>query len=148
MRKVRLVFKKSFERLAGFLTDNGLRPFPIRGSFKGYDRKSLAADTRSGLNVALLTFPQGMAYAAIAELPIQYGIVSGAVASVIAPFFAGSRHTILGPTNATAFMVFSAMAAFSEPEKLRLLPLVVLLIGALIIFAESSAVGSFIYTLF
>ncbi|MCB1065774.1 MAG: SulP family inorganic anion transporter [Verrucomicrobiae bacterium] len=134
MRKVRLVFKKSFERLAGFLTDNGLRPFPIRGSFKGYDRKSLAADTRSGLNVALLTFPQGMAYAAIAELPIQYGIVSGAVASVIAPFFAGSRHTILGPTNATAFMVFSAMAAFSEPEKLRLLPLVVLLIGLMLAF--------------
>ncbi len=133
MRKARLLLKRSFQRVAGFLMENGLRPLPIRGSFSGYGGLDFRADLRSGLNVALLAFPQGMAYAAIAELPIQYGIVSGAIAAMVAPLFAGSRHTILGPTNATAFMVFSSLAMYADPERLRLLPLVVLVIGILLV---------------
>lgn len=133
MRKTRLLVRKSLERCRGFFAENGLRLLPIRGSFTGYQPRSLRSDLRSGLNVALLGFPQGMAYAAIAELPIQYGIISGAVASIVAPLFAGSRHTILGPTNATAFMVFSSLAIFAEAERLRLLPLIVLLVGIMLI---------------
>ncbi|MCB1231286.1 MAG: SulP family inorganic anion transporter [Verrucomicrobiae bacterium] len=133
MRKTRLLIGKTFERAAKFLAENELRPFPIKDGFRGYDGKSFHADLRAGINVALLGFPQGMAYAAIAELPIQYGIVSAAIAAIVAPLFAGSRHTILGPTNATAFMVFSSMAMFSDPERLRLMPMIVLLIGLLLV---------------
>ncbi len=144
MRRTRLLIKKSFERVTNFLMDNGLQPFPIRDGFHGYNGRSLRADLKSGINVALLAFPQGMAYAAIAELPIQYGIVSGAVAALVAPIFAGSRHTILGPTNATAFMVFSSLAMFSDPERLRLLPLIVLMIGILLIIGALLRVADLI----
>jgi SulP family sulfate permease len=81
--------------------------------------------------VALLAIPQGIAYAAIAELPISFGIICSAVASIVAPLFAGSRHTILGPTNATAFMLFSFFAAEQAlaPREVELIPLLVLMIG-------------------
>lgn len=134
MRRTRLLVRKSLERFREFFADNGLRLLPIQGSFNGYEGRALRSDLKAGLNVALLGFPQGMAYAAIAELPIQYGIISGAVAAVVAPLFAGSRHTILGPTNATAFMVFSSLAVFAEAERLRLLPLVVIVVGIMLVF--------------
>jgi len=118
--------------IRGFFTDNPLDPLPIRDCFRGCNRETLGADLRAGLNVALLALPQGMAYASIAELPIVYGIACSAVAALVAPFFAGSRHTILGPTNATSFMVFSFFATgvvASRAEVLALMPLLCLMTG-------------------
>lgn len=90
---------------------------------------------KSGLNVALLAFPQGMAYALVAGLPIFYGITCSIVASIIAPLVSSSRHTILGPTNATAFMIFSFFVSYPELAaiKITLMPLVVMLAGLLLI---------------
>ena len=132
MRKFRWLLRRFRHGVSTFVRENQIDFFPIRRGFAGYNGKSLRSDATSGLNVALLAFPQGMAYAVIAELPIQYGIVSGAVAAIIAPLFAGSRHTILGPTNATAFMLFASMAAFSAADRLFYLPLLVLMIGVLL----------------
>ncbi len=117
----------------GFLRENAIDPLPIRRGFRGYRPANLRADAGAGLNVALLSFPQGMAYAAIADLPIQYGVVSSAVAAIVAPLFAGSRHTILGPTNATAFLLFAQFAAFSAPDRLLYLPMLVLFTGLLLV---------------
>jgi SulP family sulfate permease len=56
--------------------------------------------------------------------------VSAAVAAMIAPFFASSRYNVLGPTNATAFMLFSFFAVNPAmhcriPELLPLLVFIV-----------------------
>lgn len=126
------------------MSENAIDPLPIRHSFRDYKLSDLRADAGAGLNVALLAFPQGMAYAAIADLPIKYGIVSGAVAAVIAPLFAGSRHTILGPTNATAFMLFASLASFTAPERLFYLPLLVLFIGALLTIGALFRIGELV----
>ena len=68
-----------------------------------------------------------MAYATIAGLPIVNGILCSAIAALISPFFASSRHTILGPTNATSFMLFSSLAAGTlGPEGV---PFLILLVG-------------------
>ena len=84
--------------------------------------------------MALLAIPQGLAYAVIADVPIYYGVTCGAVAAVVAALFSGSRHTILGPTNATAFMLFSFFAVFPDPEyKVAILPLLVFFVGILLI---------------
>ena len=111
-----------------------LDPLPIRGPLGRYNTGKFRHDIRAALNVALLALPQGMAYAAIAELPIVYGIACSAVAATVAPFFSGSRHTILGPTNATAFMIFSFFLipgiATSQEEIVRLMPLLCLMVGA------------------
>lgn len=131
-RRARWLLRRLLLQMKQFVGDNSIEFFPIRRGFRGYNGSSLRSDTASGINVALLAFPQGMAYAVIADLPIQYGIVSGAVAAIIAPIFAGSRHTILGPTNATAFMLFASFATFSAPDRLFYLPLLVLMIGLLL----------------
>jgi len=131
-RRVRWWWKRLGAGIGEFLAGNSIDPLPIRSSFRGYRGADLRADAGAGLNVALLAFPQGMAYAVIADLPIQYGIISGAVASIVAPLFAGSRHTILGPTNATAFMLFSSFAALSMADRIFYLPLLVLFVGVLL----------------
>ena len=89
-------------------------------------------DFRAGLNVALLAFPQGMAYALIAGLPIQYGIYGSAIAAMVAPIFARTPFITMGPTNATSVMLFSAFASLGimGADKLELVPLLILLVGA------------------
>ena len=123
-------FQSLFRDVRGYFVENALDPFPIRGVIRRYDRSKCRADLRAGVNVALLALPQGMAYAAIAELPIIYGIACSAVAALVAPLFSGSRHTILGPTNATSLMIFSFFAASTlGPLKLALMPLLCLMAG-------------------
>jgi SulP family sulfate permease len=120
------------------MAENSLDPLPIRGPLKRYNGEKFRADARAATNVALLALPQGMAYAAIAELPIIYGIACSAVAAIIAPIFSGSRHTILGPTNATAFMIFSFITigelGSTREQAIHLMPLLCLMVGLFCIF--------------
>ncbi len=107
MRIRGLLRKMSDEGMDAHDDSGRLRLFPWLGSLRGYGREPLGKDARAAVNVTLLALPQAMAYAAIAGLPIIYGLMCAAVAAVVAPFFSASRHTIIGPTNATAFMLFS-----------------------------------------
>lgn len=94
----------------------------------------LLRDARSGLNVALLAFPQGMAYALVAGLPIHYGITCSIVAAIVAPIFSYSRYPILGPTNATAFMIFSYFLIYSDSSQVvSLMPLLVLMVALILL---------------
>ena len=95
---------------------------------------NLLRDARSGLNVALLAFPQGMAYALVAGLPIHYGITCSIVAAIVAPVFSYSRYPILGPTNATAFMIFSYFLIYSDSSQIvSLMPLLVLMVALILL---------------
>ncbi|QSR85241.1 SulP family inorganic anion transporter [Methylacidimicrobium sp. B4] len=103
---------------------------PLRATFRSYSGAKLRADLSAALNVALLSFPQGMAYALIAGLPIQFGIYACAVSSVIGPLFQSSRYVVLGPTNATAVLVFSSYLSMEgKIDKLHSLSFLLLLIG-------------------
>lgn len=102
------------------------------------------ADLKAGLNGALLAFPQGLAYALIAGLPIVYGVTCTAIAAVIAPFFSSSRYTILGPTNATALLIPSFFAAYSGGFSLQWMPLIVLMAGLFLIVGSLLRVADLI----
>ena len=132
-RRSRHFFRSFWKELRTFFAGQRIDPLPIRHGWKGYGGSGMLADARSGLNVALLAFPQGMAYAVIADLPIQYGIVAGAIAAIVAPLVCGSRHTILGPTNATAFMLFSYFSAYPHADKLGVMPLLVVMVGIMLV---------------
>ena len=125
-------------RLGEFFRGGKLDPLPILDTLRRYTREKFRADGKAALNVSLLDIPQGIAYAAIAELPIVFGIACSATASIIAPLFAGSRHTILGPTNATAFMLFGFFAV--EPalaaRETQLVPLLVMMVGLFCLFGS------------
>lgn len=114
---------------------NSLDLFPLKKSLAGYQASYLGGDLRAGLNVALLAFPQGMAYALIAGLPIQYGIYGSAIAAMVAPIFARSHFITLGPTNATSVMLLSAFASLGivGGAKLALVPLLILMVGLFIV---------------
>jgi sulfate permease, SulP family len=121
-------------------------PIPFHSAIRGLRRQCLAGDLNAALNVALLAFPQGMAYALIAGLPLQYGIFGSAVASIVGTAFARSHFVALGPTNATSVLLLSAFAAFQigPEEKLVVLPLIVLLSGLFLIIGSLGRVASLI----
>ena len=123
--------------------------FPLRKSLAGYQRDfkgHLSGDTRAGVNVALLAFPQGMAYALIAGLPIEYGIYGSAVAAMVAPIFAKSHYITLGPTNATSVMLLSAFASLgiAGPQMLSLVPLLILMVGLFVVIGAYFKVANFV----
>lgn len=125
---------------------NTLDLFPLPRSLASYRTGMISGDLRAGLNVALLAFPQGMAYALIAGLPIQYGIYGSAIAGMVAPIFAKTKYITMGPTNATSVMLLSAFAGLGiiGEEKLELVPLMILLVGFFILLGAYFKVANFI----
>jgi len=132
-RRVKRASRDAVRGLRRVLAGRRLDPAPYRREMRGYSGDKLQHDSRAGLNVALLAMPQGMAYALVAGLPIHFGITCSVVAALIAPFFAGSRYLILGPTNATAFMVFSYFAVSQEATDMAIMPLLVMMVGIIMI---------------
>ena len=115
----------------GFLAGERVHLAPFAKDLARYSLLKFRADAWAAANVTVLALAQGIAFAAIAGLPVVYGIISTAVAAFVAPLFAGSRHTILGPTNATAFMLFSFFSV--NPALIgrwsELIPLLVIMVG-------------------
>ncbi|MEO0018756.1 MAG: hypothetical protein RLZZ522_2039 [Verrucomicrobiota bacterium] len=104
---------------------------PFTAALKTYTLSKLGRDLRAAANVTMLALPQSIAFATIAGLPIIFGILCAALAAMVAPLFAGSRHTIMGPTNATAFMLFSFFAVnpLLAGRAVELVPLLGLMVG-------------------
>lgn len=135
--------KSSFKAARSY---NTLDFFPLRRSLAGYRPDLFPGDLRAGLNVALLAFPQGMAYALIAGLPIEYGIYGSAIAAMVAPIFAKTKYITLGPTNATSVMLLSAFASLEivGEAKIELVPLLILLVGFFILLGAYFKVANII----
>ena len=116
---------------------------------KGYKLEFSGDDFRAGLNVALLAIPQGMAYALVAGLPIQHGILGSAIAALMGSLWGGGKFITLGPTNATAVLLFGAFAGagliqsngLTSTEGLMLLPLIMLCSGVFLILAAISRIS-------
>lgn len=121
-------------------------PIPFHACISGFRVKHFGGDLSAAVNVALLAFPQGMAYALIAGIPLHYGIFGSAVASILGAVFARSHYITLGPTNATAVLLLSAFAALqiSEDQKVHLLPLIVLLSGFFLVVGALARVNTLI----
>lgn len=124
-------FSKVSRRIRDFFAAERVLFLPFVRDARLYDLSKFRHDARAAANVTVLAIAQGIAFAAIAGLPVVYGIISTGVAALIAPLFAGSRHTILGPTNATALMVFSFFSV--NPALVgrwdELIPLLVMMVG-------------------
>ena len=101
-------------------------------------------DFKAGVNVALLAIPQGMAYALVAGLPIHYGLLGSAMAALMGGLFGGGRFITLGPTNATAVLLFGAFAGagligqngLANGSALMILPLILLTSGLFLVVAS------------
>jgi SulP family sulfate permease len=134
MKALRSIIRAGRDVRDHFATEH-VALFPCAESWRKYSWGKLRHDFRASLNVTLLAVSQAIAFAAIAGLPVVYGVLCTAVAALVAPLFSSSRHTIIGPTNATAFMLFSFFSVnpgiagrWSE-----LVPLLVLMVGLIAI---------------
>lgn len=139
--------------LAGSPTNKpSLRPrerlqlFPLRGWLARYDGRQLRADAQAGLNVALLDFPQGLAYAMIAGLPFQMGIYASAMAAILGACLASSRHLMLGPTNAIAVLCVSAMMSlrYDQEASVAAMPALLVLTGLFLLIGAVLRVAAII----
>ena len=123
------------KKLGGFVRASGLQPFPLGKTLRNYSWRKARSDGKAAVNVALLDFPQGMAYALIAGLPVQMGIFTSALSSITGPFLASSRFVMLGPTNATAVMLLSAFLTlgYSPEQAVLAMPILLIMIGSFMI---------------
>ena len=117
---------------------------PISNILNKYSFNFLIHDFKAALNVALLAIPQGMAYALVSGLPIQYGLLGSAVSAIIGSLFSNSKFITLGPTNATAVLLFGVFASIgiinqdgmAESSAIFLLPWIIILSGIFLIVAS------------
>ncbi len=78
---------------------------PLKNDLKGYSISSLKGDLIAGLAVALVSIPQGMAYALVAGLPLSCGLFAAIFATIIGALSGSSRSLVVGPNNAIAILV-------------------------------------------
>lgn len=91
---------------------------PAIGALRTYSWKSLRADVLAGLTVAAVAVPQAMAYAMIAGLPVEHGLYTAMVTTLVGALFASSRQLINGPTNALSIAALSVLAPITTPDTL------------------------------
>lgn len=78
-------------------------------------RATLQRDLLAGLTGALIVLPQGIAYAAIAGLPPEFGLYCAIGPTIVAALFGSSWHMVSGPTAAISIVVYSALAPLAAP---------------------------------
>lgn len=129
-----------------FWRETKLDVLPISKDILRYRSEYFLPDVFSGLNVALLVFPQAMVYALLAGLPVEYGLYGAIVATVISALFSGSSVLNLGPTNSTAVVMLSALPACGVPwERFpEVLPVVLVMTGAFLLIGACLNISSLV----
>ncbi len=96
------------------------------------DRQTLRADLIAGILGAMLVLPQGIAFAALAGLPPEYGLYTAIVPCIVAALFGSSWHVMSGPTNANSLALFATLAPLAvvgSPQYIGLALAVTVLVG-------------------
>jgi SulP family sulfate permease len=78
-------------------------------------RTTVRADAIAGLTGAAIVLPQGVAFAAIAGMPPEYGLYTSMVPAVIAALFGSSWHLVSGPTTAASIIMFASLSGMAAP---------------------------------
>ena len=78
-------------------------------------RTTVRADAIAGLTGAAIVLPQGVAFAAIAGMPPEYGLYTSMVPAIIAALFGSSWHLVSGPTTAASIIMFASLSGMAAP---------------------------------
>jgi len=91
------------------------RFMPFLGWGRNMTRETARADVIAGLTGAAIVLPQGVAFAAIAGMPPEYGLYTSMVPAVIAALFGSSWHLVSGPTTAASVIMFASLSGIANP---------------------------------
>jgi sulfate permease, SulP family len=72
-------------------------------------------DIVAGITVGLMMLPQGVAYAALAGMPLVTGIYASLIPALIAVLWGASTRLSVGPTALTCLLVSSSLTGLAEP---------------------------------
>jgi sulfate permease, SulP family len=75
----------------------------------------LRGDAVAGITVGLMVIPQGVAYAALAGMPLITGIYASMLPALVAVLFSGSVRLSVGPTALTCLLVSASLTGLAEP---------------------------------
>jgi len=75
----------------------------------------LGTEALAGLTVGLMVIPQGVAYAALAHMPLVTGIYASLLPALVAVLFGASSRLAVGPTALSCLMVSASLAGLAEP---------------------------------
>ncbi|RYF33822.1 MAG: SulP family inorganic anion transporter [Comamonadaceae bacterium] len=73
-------------------------------------RKLLQNEALAGITVALMVIPQGVAYAALAGMPLVTGVYAALWPALVAVLFSSSQRLSVGPTALTSLLVGASLA--------------------------------------
>lgn len=108
------------------------------------DRALLVNEATAGVTVALMVIPQGVAYAALAGMPLITGIYAALFPALIAVLFSSSARLSVGPTALTSLLVGASLAPLAVPGSREWVSLAVwltLLSGAMQVLLGAARFG-------
>jgi len=94
----------------------------------------LRGEVLAGLTVGLMVIPQGVAYAALAGMPLITGIYASLLPALVAVLWSSSTRLSVGPTALTCLLISSSLTGLAAPGSAQWVALAVwlaLLSGAL-----------------
>ncbi|RDW61796.1 SLC26/SulP family anion transporter [Aspergillus mulundensis] len=90
------------------------RLFPFLSWITRYNRTWLIGDLVAGITVGAVVVPQGMAYAQLAQLDVEYGLYSSFMGVLIYWFFATSKDITIGPVAVMSTLVGNIVTGAQE----------------------------------
>ncbi|SFR69001.1 high affinity sulphate transporter 1 [Agromyces sp. CF514] len=114
----------------------------------GYRRGWLGPDLLAGLSAGAVVIPQAMAYATIANLPVQVGLYTCMVPMLVYAMLGGSRAMSVSTTSTiatlTATTLVAAGVASGSDDPIPDLMALTLLVGVLLLVARLARLGSLV----
>jgi SulP family sulfate permease len=103
------------------------RIFPFLRWGRNLTKDTVKSDLIAGLTGAAIVLPQGVAFAAIAGMPPEYGLYTSMVPAIIAALFGSSWHLVSGPTTAASIVMFSSLSTIALPGSAEYISLAITL---------------------
>lgn len=89
------------------------------------DAALLRGEALAGLTVGLMVIPQGVAYAALAGMPLVTGIYASMLPALVAVLFSASTRLSVGPTALSCLLIGTSLTGLAEPGSARWVELAV-----------------------
>lgn len=113
-------------------------------SFK-WSPKTFVPDLGAGLTVALVSIPEGMAYALVAGVNPIYGLYTGMVTTVVASLTGSTSLLVVTLTNALALVTGEQLAGLAaDADPIRAMFTLTLLVGVIMAVLGALKLGSVI----
>ncbi len=78
-------------------------------------KQLLKSEAFAGLSVGLMVIPQGVAYAALAGMPLITGIYASLLPALVAVLFSASPRLSVGPTALTSILIAASLSGMAVP---------------------------------